>query len=289
MPNIPLSATILSLAKKRRRRIGIAILKADQEIIGSLKRASEVAEVVVYGQSIEGFENVAPSPPTPLRQGEGGRRPGEGLEVGVQMIRDYKEGKIDRLVRGQVDDLSMVEEAKELFGIDPKERRVDIVLMRDACGREFFLTGVSNPDLQTLEEKIRVSTESAKWIKETFGIDPKIAVMATCRPGSYGKDPVMSQTFDEAEAVVKHLQSLGYYAENVHIELERAVETANLIVPARGTIGNQIFRAVIYLGGGKNLACPTYFPGKLIYEDNSRNEQDWYPHIVFAAALANMR
>ena len=113
--------------------------------------------------------------------------------------------------------------------------------------------------------------------------------MATCRPGSVGRDPVMTKTYIEAEAIVKHLKSLGYYAENVNIEIERAVKFANLVIPARGTIGNQIFRAIAYLSKGKILACPTYFPGKLIYEDDSRNETDWYPHILFAAALANMK
>lgn len=264
---------ILKLAKKQKRTIGISILKTDPEIIKSLRKARSIADIVIYGRKLTGFKNVA----------------GGGLEVGVKMIRDFKAGKIDELVRGQVDDLSMVGEAKKLFKIDPNLRRIDIGLLRDDFGREFFLTGGSNPDLQTLEEKIRVSTEVAKWVKDVFGVAPKVAVMATCRPGSYGKDPVMSQTFDEAEATVKHLKSLGYFAENVHIEIERAMEFANIIVPARGTIGNQIFRAIAFLSKGKILACPTYFPGKLIYEDNSRNEKDWYPHIVFAAALANMK
>jgi predicted methyltransferase MtxX (methanogen marker protein 4) len=123
------------------------------------------------------------------------------------MMQDFKSEKLDQLVRGQVDDLAMVEEGKKLFGIDPKLKRIDMALVRDDFNREWFLTGASNPDLQTLEEKIRVSTQLSKWLKETFKIKPKIAVMATCRPGSYGKDPVMSQTFDEAEAVVKHLKN----------------------------------------------------------------------------------
>ena len=108
--------------------------------------------------------------------------------------------------------------------------------------------------------------------------------MATCRPGSYGRDPVMSKSYDEAEAVVKHLTDKDVEAKNVHIEIENAVQWANVIMAANGTIGNQIFRAILYLGGGQNLACPTVFPGYGQYEDDSRNEQDWYPHIVAAAA-----
>jgi predicted methyltransferase MtxX (methanogen marker protein 4) len=270
---LSLFPTILKMAKKKRRTIGISILKTNPEITKSLKKAKSVADIVVYGAKIPGFKNVS----------------GKGMELGIQLIQDFKNGKIDQLVRGQVDDLGLVEEAKKLFGIDKNLRRIDLALVHDDFGREWFLTGASNPDLQTLEEKIRVSTELSKWLAETFKIKPKIAVMATCRPGSYGKDPVMTQTFEEAEATVKHLKSLGYTAENVHIEIERAMEFANLVLPARGTIGNQIFRAIAYLSKGQILASPTIFPGKLVYEDNSRNEQDYYPHIIFAAALANMK
>jgi len=52
----------------------------------------------------------------------------------------------------------------------------------------------------------------------------KVAVMATCRHSSYGKDSVMSQTYDEAETVVKHLTAEGIEAKNVHIEIEAAKE-----------------------------------------------------------------
>ena len=268
-----LSDRIIKLAKIKRRKIGISILWTDRVILDSLKKSKRIAEVIIYGKKLSGFKNV----------------PGKDLSVGVQMIRDFKAGKIDQLVRGQVDDLSMVEEAKKLYDINPKLRRIDIGLVQTSLGQEFFMTGASNPDLQTLKEKIYFSTAAAKWIKDFFKVTPKIAVMATCRPGSVGRDPVMTKTYEEAEATVKHLKSLGYYAENVNIEIERAVKFANLVIPARGTIGNQIFRAIAYLSHGKILACPTYFPGKLIYEDDSRNEKDWYPHILFAAALANMK
>jgi len=42
----------------------------------------------------------------------------------------------------------------------------------------------------------------------------------------------------------------------------------------------------MFFGNGKNKLTPTIF-SKGSYEDNSRNEVDWYPHILFACALAN--
>lgn len=266
---------ILSQARKKRRRIGIGIVfDLTPEILDSLKRGQEIADVVVYGREIQGFECV------PMTGDK---------EIGEKMVLDYKSGKIDQFVRGQIDDFGTVEQFKKSFNIDPTEKRVDTALVVDLKGNEFFLIGGSNPDCQNIEDKKR-HTDGVLWyLHEYFpSLKPKVAVMATCRPGSYGKDPVMSATYDEAESMVKYLNEKGIETKNVHIEIEKAMEWgANVIVAARGSIGNQIFRVLYYLCGGKIYCCPTIFPGKGIYEDNSRNETDFYPHIATAVAYAN--
>lgn len=266
---------ILEQAKKQRRKIGISIVfDLTPEIVKSLEKSKEIADVVIYGKEIPGFECVVMS---------------GDKEIGERMVLDYQTRKIDQFVRGQIDDFGMVEQFKKSFNIDPSERRVDTALVAAPNGYEFFLIGGSNPDCQNLEEKKR-HTDGVLWyLQEYFpGVKPKVAVMATCRPGSYGKDPVMSGTFDEAEAMVKYLNKKNIEAKNVHIEIEKAMEWgANVVLAARGAIGNQIFRVLYYLCKGKIYCCPTIFPSKGIYEDNSRNETDWYPHFVVAAAYAN--
>ncbi|KKW35012.1 MAG: hypothetical protein UY81_C0056G0008 [Candidatus Giovannonibacteria bacterium GW2011_GWA2_53_7] len=257
-------------AKRKRRRIGISILNWNDSIRDSLNKAKAIADIVVYGQPNFGFEGVEND---------------DQEAVGRQMVKDLKAGKIDQFVRGQVDDFGTVDEFKRQFGVPKDMKRLGFGLMRDAHQREFWFLLISNPEGQTLEDKIRYAVGATQWLYETFpDFKPKVAVMATCRPGSYGRDPVMSKSYDEAEAVVKHLTDKDVEAKNVHIEIENAVQWANVIMAANGTIGNQIFRAILYLGGGQNLACPTVFPGYGQYEDDSRNEQDWYPHIVAAAA-----
>ncbi|MDD5567322.1 MAG: hypothetical protein PHH01_03960 [Patescibacteria group bacterium] len=257
-------------AKQKRRRIGISILRWNEPIRASLEKAKAIADIIVYGDPQFGFDGV---------------KNDNQEEVGRQMVRDFKAGKLDQFVRGQVDDFGTVDEYKKQFGVLPEMKRLGFGLMRDAHNHEFWMILVSNPEGQTLEDKIRYIDGATNWLTETFPeFKPKVAVMATCRPGSYGRDPVMSKSYDEAEAVVKHLTEKGIEAKNVHIEIENAVTWANIIMASNGTIGNQIFRAVMYLGGGKNLACPTVFPGYGQYEDDSRNEEDWYPHIVAAAA-----
>jgi len=266
---------LLAKAKQKRRRIGITIVKTDKEILDGLEKAKDYVDVIIYGKKIEGFECVAMEPDD-----------AKGTNIGRKIVQDFKAGKIDQFVRGQVDDFGVVDEYKKQFKIDPKERRTGFGLMRNAYGREFFLGLVSNPEGQNLADKIRITDVVVKWMKEDFGLEPKVAVMATCRPGSYGKDPVMSKSYDEAEGLVKHLKDQGYEAKNVHIEIENAVTWANLIIASNGTIGNQIFRAVVYLGKGKGLAAPTIFSGHGMYEDDSRNEKDWYSHLIAASAWA---
>ena len=262
--------TLEDKAKQKRRRIGISILRWNDPIRASLEKAKAIADIIVYGDPKYGFDGLTNN---------------NQEEVGRQMVRDFKAGKLDQFVRGQVDDFGTVDEFKKQFGVPAEMKRLCPGLMHTPLDHEFFLLLCSNPEGQTLEDKIRYVDGTTAWLTETFPeLTPKVAVMATCRPGSYGRDPVMSKTYDEAEAVVKHLAEQNIEAKNVHIEIENAVQWANIIMAANGTIGNQIFRAVMYLSGGKNLACPTIFSGHGFYEDDSRNEEDWYPHIVGAAA-----
>ncbi len=264
-------------AKTKRRRIGITITHYDQPMLATLQKGKEIADVVIYGKAIPGFDCVELEPDD-----------AKGTNIGRRIVRDYKDGTIAQFVRGQVDDFGVVDEFKKQFRLPADEKRVGFGLVRGARGQEIFLTMASNPEGQNLEDKIRIIDPTAAWVKEKMGIAPRIAVMATCRPGSYGRDAVMSKTYDEAEALVKHLTEQGYEAKNVHIELENAITWANILVPANGTIGNQIFRSLVYFGGGQVLCVPTLFANGMIYEDDSRNEPDWYPHIVAASAWASM-
>jgi len=262
-------------AKIKRCKIGISIINETDEILESIKKAEDVADVVIYSNhEIPGFETRVFS---------------SDEEIGRAMVSDYKNGEIGQFVRGQVDDFGVVDEFKRQFDIPEEEKRIDLALLEDFYKRQFFLVMTSNPEGQTLEDKIRIIDGATTWMKEEFNYDPKVAVMATCRPGSVGKDPVMTKSYEEAEKVVEFLEKKGVEARNIHIELQSALPWANVVMASNGTIGNQIFRALVLLGGGKNLITPTIFPGKGVYEDNSRNETDWYFHIVFACALANSK
>ncbi len=75
--------------------------------------------------------------------------------------------------------------------------------------------------------------------------------------------------------------------DEVYIELETAIKKkCNLIIPSLGLVGNAILRALVYYGGWKLISCP-YLDLGVIYEDGSRNEKNWFWHIVHAVAMCN--
>jgi len=267
-----ISEVIKSRAQKKRCLIGISIVN-EEKCLDSLYASREVADVVIYSDhEIAGFETKV------FNNHE---------EIGRNIVRDYKSGAIDQIVRGQVDDFGLVDEFKKQFDIPSEEGRITFAMIDDMKGQQFFLSLVSNPDGQDYADKLRIVDGICEWMRTFFKIVPHVAVMATCRPDSVGKDAVMTRSYEDAEALVAFLQAKGVAARNVHIELEKALPWASLIAAANGTIGNQIFRSLVYLAGWRNLLTPTMFPGKGMYEDCSRNETDWLPHIMFACALAN--
>jgi len=260
-------------AKKRRCKIGISIINETPKILKSLKKAKNIADIIIYSNhKIKGFEAKIIK---------------NNNEIGRSMVADYRNGKIDQFVRGQSDDWSTVDEFKKQFNIPKNNKRLHCAFLEDIKKRGFFLTCASNREGHTLSDKKRISIEACRWMKKEFGVNPKVAVMATCRPGTVGRDKITTKSYREAENLVKLLEEEGYEAKNIHIELQNALPWANLIIPSNGTIGNQIFRALVLLGGGKNLLTPTIFPEKGFYEDNSSNEQDYYSHIIFSCAMAN--
>lgn len=260
-------------AFQKKRKIGITILQESDEIMESLKRTQEFADIVVYSDhQVRELE-------TKVLTNED--------EIIETLIQDYKQGKIDQFVRGQVDDFKTEQKFKEYFSVPEKEKRLSFAIIEDVHNNQFVLSVASNPEGQNYKDKERILDGVTKWMQGEVNMTPKVAVMATCRPQSVGKDPVMTQSYEDAENLVKFLSDKGIEAQNIHIELQKAVPWANVIAASNGAIGNQIFRALVLLGGGKSYFVPSYFSSGYSYEENSRNERDYYYHIMFACSLAN--
>lgn len=264
----------LEQAKKHKRKIGITILRPISETIESLKRASEYADLIVIGAKIDGFENIVEA------------NDDKASEILIDLLKDKK---IDGIVRGQAKDSYTLDVFFKKFNMEPipSNRKIFVgILQKDNYA--FFVTTSSIYQGMTLEDKIYEVDAIIKHMTENFGLTPKIGIMSTLRPTSkVGKYPALDEMAKVNTELCNYLVNKNYDAKEYYFEYETAVwNGCNLIVPSTGLVGNAWFKALLYLGGWNLLAC-NYLNLGVVYEDGTRNEKDFFWHVVHAVALAN--
>jgi len=264
----------LGRARKQKRKIGIGICRPIPETVESLKRASQYADLVVIGAQVSGFENIVEA---------------DQDTASVKLIGLLRDGKVDGIVRGQVKDSFTLDEFYRQFGKEPLPSNRKVcpgVLQKD----EYCFVTCTSSIYQgmTIEDKKFEVDRVIRYMEEDLGLIPKIGVMSSLRPTSkVGKYPLLDDIAKIDEQLAQYLRSRGYDTTEYYFEYETAVwNHSNLIVPAMGLVGNAWFKALLYLGGWNVLACP-YLDLGVVYEDGTRNEKDFYWHIVHAVAMAN--
>lgn len=264
----------LDQAKKQKRKIAITILRPIPETIKSLKKASQFADLVVIGAKVDGFENIVE------------KNDDKASQILISLL---KEKKVDGIVRGQVKDSFTLDEFYRQFGRESisSNRKICPIVLRK---RDYALV-VSTCSVYhalTFEDKIYEVERIIKYMKEDLGIEPKIAVMGILRPSSKrGKYKILDEITERCTNFCQHLIDEGYDVKEYYMEYETAVwEGCNLIVPSIGFVGNSWVKSLIYLGDWQVICCP-YLDLRVVYEDGSRNEKDFYWHIIHAVAMAN--
>lgn len=265
---------ILRKAKKRRRKIGIAIMRPIPQTLASVKKASRFADLTVVGAKVRGFPNIVASDPD--------------VASGV-LIDLLKDKQVDGIVRGQVKDSYTLDVFFHKFKRNPipSNRKVCLSIMQK--GRYcFFASTVSIYHGMTLQDKIWEVEKIIAHMKNDFGIAPKIGIMSSLRPTSkVGKYPSLDAIAKVNTQLCRYLVRKGYNAKEYYFEYETAVwDRCNLIVPSMGLVGNAWLKALLYLGDW-NLLASNYLDLGVVYEDGTRNEKDFYWHIVHAVALVN--
>ncbi|MFA5879294.1 MAG: hypothetical protein WC860_03880 [Candidatus Margulisiibacteriota bacterium] len=264
------------LARLKKRKIGIAILRPIPETVSSLKNASEFADLVVVGAKIEGFENI-------IEENDD-----KASEILINLL---KEEKVEGIVRGQVKDSYTLDVFFKKFNKEPipSNRKVAAAVLQKG-DYNFVVSGCSVYQGMTLEDKIYETERLIKYMRDDLGIDPKIAVMGILRPSSkHGKFEMLDDISGISEKFYEYLISKGYEAKQYYMEYETAVwDKCNLIVPSVGFVGNSWYKSLLYLGGWESLSC-AYLDMGVVYEDGSRNETDYFWHIIHAVALCNKK
>lgn len=265
----------LNKAKKRKRKIGIGIINPRPSVLRGLKQAKKYADLTIVGRRIPGFKNI------PARTDD---------EASQKLVSLLKNREIEGLVVGQLKASYTYHEFCRQFKKPEEslEEKICACVIQSPNGWSFVSGSPSLYQGMTLNYKIKETERLAKYIKEELGLEPKIAVMASRRPsGQAGKYPIIEEDFQRAEELTKYLLRKSYNVKNFYIEYEKAMEWgANLIMPPFGIVGNTIFRVLTYLAGWQ-LINTTFLDTGEVYEGGSRNENDYFNHIVVAVAAAN--
>ena len=263
----------LEQASKKKRKIAIGILRPIPETIESLKKASKFADLVVVGAKVDGFENIIEEDPD---------------KASAVLVKLLKDQKIESLVRGQVKDSFTLAEFYRQFNIEESKTPKICPAVLKKGNYSFVVTSCSVYHALTLEDKIYEVERNIKYLKEEFNIEAKIGVMGILRPSSKrGKYEVLDDITEINTKFYEYLKDKGYGAREYYMEYETAVwEGCNMIVPSVGYIGNTWLKALLYLGEWRMLASP-YLDLGVTWEDGTRNEKDYYDHIVHCVAMLN--
>ena len=264
-------------------KIGFGLKEPNKEVLKSLVKSKKYAEIILVGpkaiNSVKGFQKIISEEPE--------------KELAKILFNEEVEG----IIRGTIDDFKTFEAYSALIGKEKAKEMIELALMKDFYGRQFFVSQGSNPFGWTKEEKIKDCEGIIRFMKAELDIKPKIGLITGVRHETYarkkeikeGVQGILNQTYEDAEFVVDYFTKKGIDVKNYTIEIETALnEGCNIIVPPNGMVGNQIFRTLAFLGGGSlltgsraNLPHP--------YEDNSRGETDFETHIRWLVAWINGR
>jgi len=271
-----LKGRVEEYAKIDNPTVAVGLSSPNNEVMESLQRSREHADLrVVAPNSIElpnwNFQVVYADNPE------------------KEVARMLAEDEVDGIVRGTIEGVETYDAYSNMTG---ESYTVVPSVMKDPSERQFFVTPISNLKGWDRRSRYENALNTAKFIEE-WGLTPKVAVFSGVRGRITEKErlgrkisDLLNKNHEGTEWIVDKLKEEGYDAKNWSIDLNLAIEEgANLIIPANGMVGNQIFRTVLFCGGksfgGPRLGLSRY------YGDNSRTEKDFEPHIKFLAARIN--
>ncbi len=264
-------------------KIGFGLKEPNKEILKSLIKSKKYAEIILIGpnaiKDVKGFKKIISE------------------ESEKELAKTLFNEEVEGIVRGTIDDFKTFEAYSALIGDKKSKEILGLALMEDFYGRQFFISNGSNPHGWTNEEKIRDCEGVIEFMKTELGIKPKIGFITGVRHETYarkkgikeGVQGILNQTYEDAEFIVDYFAKKGIDARNYAIEIETALKDGcNIIVPPNGMVGNQIFRTLVLVGGGKMLTgSRANLPHP--YEDNSRSETDFETHVQWLVAWINGR
>ena len=198
----------------------------------------------------------------------------EGEETEKRLVDLVESGEVDAAVRGTARASKMIAELKSR-----NYSFVRIALLETFYGKLFLLSPVGVDEGKTIAEKM-VIAEEAKKVASKLGMSEKVAFLAGGRMSDVGRSEEVDKTLAEAELLSK-------VCGGINREILLGDVEEDIVIPPDGIIGNYIFRALCYLGGGKEYgAYYAKLPFTLIDTSRSQSVEGYLRALAFAAVMS---
>jgi putative methanogen marker protein 4 len=256
--------SLQDLAKSRHARIGIGLQNVREDIINGLDLARDYADLLLVGGPFEDC-------PFDCHPAE---------DPAAELADLLADGEIDGAVRGNVSASKAMRALSRRFNI--RVRRMALMQLE---GWAFFLAPVGIDEGETLDEKLALIFEGAKYLKR-MGISPSVSILSGGRLEDMGRSIKVDRSLADAEFVTARAIGAGIDAKHRGILIE-SCQGDDMILAPDGISGNLIFRTLMLLCGVKALGAPVLMDE--IFVDSSRARNDFFGPVMLASALAAMK
>lgn len=278
------AARLLTLAKKHRMKVAIGIDQPNPGIIKHLKQAKKIADIVIVGKKLSGFEGFALSEPQAIAN---------------KLLELLDSHYVDAVVRGQIHPRFLFLPIFQRMGMELSyfngEKQVSMLIFENKKTKRFFILGTAELGQgYNLEQKKYEAREMAKYLK-SWGIKPYVGVMSMRRGKpknakpikGYKPDPLIDKNYKYGEALVEYLKKQGVKADFFNIEFETAVEAGvNIIIPSIGQVGNAFSRSLVFFSENWEAISmlPLHFRPLIIQHTFKTGHGKLFYNVIIAAA-----
>lgn len=177
-------------------------------------------------------------------------RDASGASPAHAMLADFKDGRLDTIVRGTLPSSGFLHALHATF---PSATPVRLAMLATAAMQDFFLAPVGIDEGFTVEQKASIVEACTRFLPR-MGITPSFFLLSAGRAGDRDRHELISQSLDDTELLVRSLQTRLPGTRIVHGEIlvENALgdDGCNVIIAPDGVSGNLMYRTLIHLGSG---------------------------------------
>lgn len=270
-----------SLIKGKKPSIGIGL--ADSSIAKAM--SSELAQKLGdlgFTVALYHDQSIAPHP-----TGQEGLLWHPSRDPVQELISDFKDGKLQAIIRGQISSSTFLAELKRQFSLD---RTYRLALLATSAGKEFFFAPVGIDEGSDPQDK-QTLIELAAGLLERLAITPSFFLLSAGRLDDMYRGEQIARSIKETLDVVERCKARhpSMSIQHGEILIENAFDKgANTILAPDGISGNLIYRTLLHLGGGHSHGAyylGSQFTGPVMDTSRVGSIEEYVGAVVLALRL----